>query len=287
MARVRVVGYLSFDRLEAGGRTHRDVPGGAALYAALAARAEGADVSLTAISGSDWPENWLAALGARGIDVSGVARGEGPTRRARFAGVEDGPRDNAHHDDSEWWTRTAALAPPMPAALSAGDMVVAMPLPARVADPLVTRARACGARVTMDSSVAFARAEGDALRALVPRVDAFCAGPEETRALFPGMADDAAALAIARLGPDTLHKRGSAGAVAIARGGGEIKSLPAPPADVRETTGAGDATTGALAACLAAGLPFFAAAERALLAGARCVSGIGPAAFDFPPGASR
>jgi len=281
------VGYFSFDRIEAAGRAHDDVPGGAALYAALAARAEGAAVTLSAVAGSDWPQAWLDALAARGIDMSAVARGGAPTRRARFAGVEDGPRVNVHHDESEWWARTAALAPEAPADLAPADVVAAMPVPTRIVDAVLVRARACGARVTMDGSAAFARADGGALRALVPRVEVFCAGPEETRALFPGLDDDAAALAIARLGPAVLHKRGSKGALAIATGGGEARALPAPRADVRETTGAGDATTGALAAGLAAGLPFFAAAERALAAGARCVTGIGPAAFDFPPETPR
>jgi ribokinase len=287
MGRVRVVGYFSFDRIEAAGHVHRDVPGGAALYAALAARAQGADVTLAAVAGSDWPQAWLESLSARGIDVSAVTRGAEPTRRARFAGTQDGPRANPHHDDPEWWARTAELAPVAPTDFAPSDVVAAMPVPARVAEELLARARASGARVTLDASAAFARAEGNAYRALMPHIDAFCAGPEETRVLFPGLDDDAAVLALARLGPAVLHKRGSAGALAVAAGGGEVRVLPAPPAEMRETTGAGDATTGALAACLAAGMPFFAAAERALTAGARCVTGIGPAAFDFPPLGSR
>jgi sugar/nucleoside kinase (ribokinase family) len=52
--------------------------------------------------------------------------------------------------------------------------------------------------------------------------------------------------------------------------------LPAPPAEVVDPTGAGDATVGALAAGLAFRRPFLDAARGALAVGAAAVSGLGP-----------
>ncbi len=54
------------------GRTLMGEPGGAMLYAALAARAWGLNVGLVSVRGSDYPESALEALRARGVDLTGV-----------------------------------------------------------------------------------------------------------------------------------------------------------------------------------------------------------------------
>lgn len=280
-ARVHVVGYFSIDRIDAGGSSFEGVPGGAALYAALAASAAGASVALYAKAGDDFRDEWLAQLVARGIDMTGVTRAEGATRRARLAYGADDRRASAHHGELTWWTRTLELAPAPPVAPDATDVVALMAVPGEVAEAAIAAAGRSSARVTMDTSGAFAKRERDALLARAARVHVFAPSVEETRILHPGLAEDAAALRLAGSGCDVLHKRGPDGAFAVRARAADGVRLPAPPAVPRDPTGAGDSVVGALAAGLAAGRDFVAAARAALDFGARCVGGLGPSAFGF------
>jgi sugar/nucleoside kinase (ribokinase family) len=150
----------------------------------------------------------------------------------------------------------------MPAALAAGAI-----------------ARAAGARVVADTSEAFAAREPQALRALLPRLAVFAPSREETRLLLPGLDDDRAALALAAAGCMIMQKRGADGVVLVAGADAPQVRLPALAVDVVDPTGAGDATVGALAAGLAAGLQFIDAASRALAVGAATVTGAGPSAL--------
>ena len=93
---VGVVGYLSLDEIRVDGVGREDVPGGAALYAALGALAGGVRVLLGAARGSDFPEAILEALAARGVDLSAVDRRDHPTRRARLVYGRAGRRDSGH-----------------------------------------------------------------------------------------------------------------------------------------------------------------------------------------------
>ena len=280
MGRVHVVGYLSIDRLVLDGRSIEDVPGGGALYAALAARGAGAEVVLHACAGTDFSAAWLERLAALGIDIAGVVPRAMPTRRARLAYVDDERRDSAHFAEAAWWESTRALAPCL-AGAPAGDDVIAMPpVPGTILSAVCDQARAVGARVVADTSAAFARIDGDALRASLPALAAFAPSLEETRILAPGMSDDEAALALAAQGCAVLQKRGAAGAVLARDGAAALLHLPAPAAaKVVDTTGAGDSVLGAMAAGLCANRDLVVAARDALAWGARCVAGLGPSAL--------
>lgn len=275
MARIHIVGYLSIDRIDTPLRQHDSVPGGAALYAALGARAAGAAVILHAAAGEDFEQHWLDALGRLGVGIANVVRRPGPTRRARLAHAADGMRRSEY--DAQWWARTIALAPSLPERVAPEDIVVLGPMPASVAAAAIERA--AGTRVVADTSEAFASREPDALRALVPRLAVFAPSREETRLLVPRVDDDRAALALAADGCMIMQKRGPEGVVLVAGANAPPLRLPAPLVDVIDPTGAGDATVGALAAGLAAGLRFTDAAWRAIEFGALTITGAGPAAL--------
>jgi len=280
MARVHVVGYLSIDRLVRDGRSVEDVPGGGALYAALAARGAGAAVVLHACAGTDFRTAWLDRLAALGIDISGVVPRAVPTRRARLAYVDDERRSSAHFAEAAWWESTRALAPRLGHA-PAGDDVIAMPpVPGDILSAVCDQARAVGARVVADTSAAFARIDGEILRATLPMLVAFAPSLPETRILAPGPSNDEAALALAAQGCPVLQKRGAAGAVLARDGIASLLHIPAPAAAaVVDTTGAGDSVLGALAAGLCANKDLVVAAREALAWGARCVAGLGPSAL--------
>jgi hypothetical protein len=77
-----IVGSIAFDDLDMPSGEHRDVLGGAATYAALAASlVAGAGARVVGVVGADFPEAHLEALRTRGIDTTGVERAAGKTFR--------------------------------------------------------------------------------------------------------------------------------------------------------------------------------------------------------------
>jgi sugar/nucleoside kinase (ribokinase family) len=78
--RILVVGSVALDTVRTPGATHRDLLGGSAAYAALAA-IHFAAVDLVAVVGDDFPQAWRTLLEERGIDLAGLARAEGRTFR--------------------------------------------------------------------------------------------------------------------------------------------------------------------------------------------------------------
>ncbi len=280
--RVAVMGYLSIDTIDVAGARHAAVPGGAALYAALGAAAAGARATLHVTAGEDFPRATLDRIGQLGIDIGAIRQGVGASRRARLVYGATDPPASPHHDEAAWWDATARLAPPLPDAWTGIDMLVLAPMPiARLQEAVATATRH-GVRSIADTSTAFAARDRDGLLALLPSLAAFAPSRAETDAMFPTLEDDSAVLRLAQYGPAILHKRGADGARLDAPHMLAPLDLPAPRVAVRDPTGAGDATVGAFAAGLAAGLSLRIAAEHALEIGARACTGIGPSALGLP-----
>ena len=79
---VLVIGSLAFDDLDMPSGNYRDVLGGAAVYASLAASVlASGGVRIVGIVGEDFPADHLATLRSRGIDTEGVERAAGQTFR--------------------------------------------------------------------------------------------------------------------------------------------------------------------------------------------------------------
>ncbi|MFE9610581.1 carbohydrate kinase family protein [Streptomyces sp. NPDC006012] len=133
-------------------------------------------------------------------------------------------------------------------------------------------ARARGVPVSLDpASTGFLRALGterflafaEGLDVLLPSRDEAC--------LLAGLPDPAdAAAALSRFVPLVVAKLGADGAL-LARSGDVLARVPAVPATPRDTTGAGDAFTGAFLAALVAGAGVEDAAAQGCRAGARAV----------------
>lgn len=278
-ARVAVMGYLSIDTIEIDDAHHAGVLGGAALYGSLGAVAAGASASLHVTAGENFPAAWLDRLGALGIDTGPVRRAAGSSRQAHLVYGANDARASPHHDDAAWWDATARLAPYPPDAWHDIDMLVLAPMPIALLREAVATATRHGVRCIADTSTAFVAHDRDGLLDLVPALHAFAPSRAETDALFPTLDEDSAVLLLADLGPIILHKRGADGARLCAPHMAAPLDLPARRVTVRDPTGAGDATVGAFAAGLAAGVSLRIAAERALEIGARACTGIGPAAL--------
>ena len=254
--RVTVAGYLSLDTIVCPCGTFEGVPGGAALHAALGATAAGGRVRLRASICADFPARALDALSALGIELDGLEPAAGATRRGRLedrgATHERVTRRNSpHHRDPEWWARTRALAPTP--CLHPADVVLLTAMPVGCLVRHAEAARALGARVVADTSEAFAAAEGEALLAALPRLDLFAPSREEVRLLLPRLDDEAAQRALVARCPRVVQKRGPDGMWWLSAGQ-PLHREPSQAREIADSTGAGDAAVGALAAGLARGL---------------------------------
>ncbi|RPE44798.1 sugar/nucleoside kinase (ribokinase family) [Streptomyces sp. Ag109_O5-1] len=137
-------------------------------------------------------------------------------------------------------------------------------------------ARARGVPVSLDpASAGFLAVLGvDRFLALVEGVDVLLPSRDEA-CLLTGLPDPAdAAAELSHRVPLVVAKSGADGAL-VARAGGVLARVPAAPATPRDTTGAGDAFTGAFLAALVAGADPEDAAARGCRAGARAVERVG------------
>ncbi|MGX1370825.1 sugar/nucleoside kinase (ribokinase family) [Streptomyces canus] len=260
----------------------RTVPGGAgANVACWAARRAGTEVRLLGRVGVDaaaWHERELAACGVRprlvvdaeaptGTVICLVDTGEAAERTFLTdsgAALRLGPDD---------WSD--ALLDGVTYLHLSGYLLFSEPSRRLVAVALES-ARARGVRVSLDpASAGFLREMGpDRFLSLIEGVDVLLPSRDEACLLtgLPDVADAAAKLS--RHVPLVVAKQGADGAL-MARSGTVYAHVPAVAATPRDTTGAGDAFTGAfLAALLAGAAPEYAAAEGCR-AGALAVERVG------------
>lgn len=260
--RVVVVGSVNLD-LVAAVRAHPQpgetvlgssllrLPGGKGANQALAAAAAGAQVRLVACVGEE-PEAraYLRELAARGVDVSAVRRVAGePTGTALITVTPTGenaivvvPGANSaltDQDLTDAWVEDADV------------LLLQLEVPLAVVAAAARRAAAAGVRVVLNAAP-YADLPVDVL----DRCDPVVANEHEAR----GFARPPRSLVI------SLGARG-----ARWLRDGETVEVEAPVVPVVDTTGAGDAFSGSLAAALAAGAGPRPALERAVAAGSGAV----------------
>ncbi|WP_402844158.1 PfkB family carbohydrate kinase [Microbacterium sp. GXS0129] len=272
-ARVAVVGSANLDivvRVErppavgetllgaAGGR----FPGGKGLNQATAAARSGARVEFcTAVGHDDAGEQLTRALVAAGVGVDHVQTVGEPTGVAHILSYPDG--DNS-----------IAVAAGANGALTGADAAVAVADAAVVLVQLevpldvVRAALAAGSHAVRILNAAPAHEEA---RELLHLVDILVVNETECEAL--GGVD-----ALAADGVTLVVTLGGAG-VRVHPRGAEVFHVPAFAIDPVDTTGAGDAFCGALAASLARGFDLEHAVRRANAAGAIAACSVGAAAY--------
>lgn len=263
MGRVLVLGSLNVDlvtRVERHPRPGETVPGdGPGRYAggkganqAVAAAAAGAEVAMAGCVGDD--ESGAAyrqRLADRGIDVTALHTVAGPTGTALIVVAEGGentivvtPGANAY----------AEVALPAVDGLGPRDvLLLQLEIPIPVVAKAARRAASRGARVVLN---------------LAP----YAALPLDTIALAdPAVVNEHEAKLLAGSGALPASLLVTFGAHGVNWDGVTYPAVLVPAADVLDTTGAGDAFCGALAAALARGAGRDAAVAAALAAGAEAV----------------
>jgi len=268
-------GTVALDTVETPAGSAREVPGGSALYFAAAASTR-APVAVVGVTGEDFPEEALARLAERGVDVRGIARFPLPTFRwhARY--------DAAGHREILSVHRGGIVrqAPTVPPSLRDPDFLFLGSTDPAVQAGILEAAGSPGV-VLLDSMPHWIQGSRETLEALLPRVDVLLLNEDEVHILGGEVPDEATAAEVVRhRGPEwVVVKRGARGV--CAHGPGGRLAVPATPvAEVVDPTGAGDAFAGGLVAVLAerGGLSE-AAMEEALrygaAMGARAVSAFG------------
>ena len=233
-------------------------PGGKGANQALAARRAGADVRLIGAVGADsFAAPALALLKDGGVDLSGVRTVDGAATGVALIAVEEATAENQIlvASGANATVRAEDLPPlgPQDWLLLQGELDLTETLAAAEA------ARHAGAKIVWN----LAPVPPQVLPAdLTARVDLLIVNEGEAEALT-GKADPEAALAA--WPGDMVITLGAAGA--IARFSGETIRAPAKRITPVDTTGAGDATVGALLAALSRGMPASDALSFALAAG--------------------
>ena len=229
--------------------------GGKGANQAVAAARAGASVAMVgAVGADDLGDEALRELAAEGIDVSAVARLDGvPTGVAAI--VVDARGENFVA------VASGANAEVVVSAIPPGDGVVLLghEVPEAAVVAGIRAGREAGRRMLLNPAPA--RRLADDLEGVLLTPNA-----HEARALTGEQDVEAAARALAaQTGAPVLVTLGADGALLL---DGVVERLPAPVVEVVDTTGAGDAVNGALAAELAAGRPLREAARFAMVAAA-------------------
>jgi ribokinase len=240
MGRVGVCGSLNMDVfgfVERVPRAGETVFGQDLLYAgggkggnqAVAAARAGSEVTFTGAVGSDgFGDQLLAALAGDGIDAGAVVRVEAPTGVALILVEADGENRIVVASGAN-----DHAPPPLPDA-GVAVWVTQAEVPVASAAATLEAARATGALALVNPAPA-----GKLPAELVARFDVAVVNETELAALGESRP------------PLTVLTLGAAGARMLPDG----PLLPALPAEVVDTTGAGDALVGAMAAALGEGQP--------------------------------
>jgi ribokinase len=241
--------------------------GGKAANQAVAAARSGAAVAmLGAVGDDDFGRQRIEDLKRGGIDAGDVAVVSGVASGVALIVVEEATGQNRiAYVPGATATVTAEQASRAVERLRPRVVLATLELPAATLATLFAAARAAGATILLNATP-----EAAAGRDLVRDVDVLIVNETEAADLlgYPVTASNGgeAALALTRFGPASVAVTlGAAGAV-VAHGGA-VSTIAAPAVQVVDTTGAGDAFCGALAARLAEGADLTAAAGVGVIAG--------------------
>jgi sugar/nucleoside kinase (ribokinase family) len=272
---VLIVGSMAFDDLDLPSGPARNVVGGSATYAAVAATLYTA-VRMVAVVGSDFPEDALSMLAGRGADVSGVERASGKT--FRWAGRYAANLASRETLDTQL-NVFADFRPKLPEGFRDSRIVLLGNIHPALQLEVLAQTRK-PELVVADTMNFWISGERKTLLEVLGKVDALVVNDEEIRQLSEDHNLKRGARAVLKMGPKRLVvKRGDAGAMLFDEEG--VFFAPAYPLETEmDPTGAGDTFAGAAIGFLARAERIDRAAWRqALLAGATvasfCVEGVG------------
>lgn len=235
------------------------LPGGKGLNQAIAAARDGADARFAGCVGQDAHGVLLrTALVAAGVNVAALREVEGPSGFACVCVDAAGENQIAVSPAAN----LAACAAHLPELREGATLLLQMEVPAAENARAIARGRAAGARVLLNLAPAAALE-----RTALGGVDLLILNESEAAWLGQQLGRTGDAMALHEgLGIGIAVTEGGQGASVATRGG--VFHVPAFPVQVVDSTGAGDAWCGVLAAALDLGMPMELALRRANAAGA-------------------
>ncbi len=251
-------------------------PGGKGANQAVAARRLGAATALVGALGTDrFAGTVRAALAREDLDLTGLISVDGATGAALVIVGPGGeniiavaPGANRH--------LTPDRVPALPGLIQPGSvLLLQLETPIRTSIAAAELARTQGARVVFNAAPIPDGADAE-LAELLARTDVLVVNEGEAQALRPDVdgEDRNLAAALRTLGPaDAVVTLGGRGAVLADQH--DIVAVPAHQVSAVDTTGAGDAFCGAVAAALAGGRPMLEAVRLGCLAGALATTAVG------------
>ncbi len=246
MSNVLVVGSVALDDIEAPTGSAKAVLGGAACYFAIASSFF-ATVRAVGVAGSDFPQEHLDFLAAKGVDIQGIHRADGPTFRW------GGRYDASMNRRDTLFTELGVFEhfdPELPEAYRDSELVFLANIHPSLQLRVLEQARA-PRFAAMDTMNFWIEGTPEELHKTLSRVDGLIINDEEAQQLTGETNLVLAAERIRALGPHTVViKRGEHGALLFDSEG--IFAAPAfPLREVRDPTGAGDTFAGGFMGALA------------------------------------
>ena len=260
---ILVVGSVAFDDLETPHGVREGALGGSANYFSASASLF-APVKLVAVVGDDFPEQHLEKLAARGVDLAGLERVEGPTFRwkGRYA-AEDADAETLDTQLNVF----EHFQPKIPAEWTRSPIVFLGNIHPRLQLDVLDQ-MASPRLVAADTMNFWIDGEREALLEVLARIDLLVINETEARQLAEDDNIFKAADKVRAMGPKMLVvKRGAYGALLFHPDGTFF--VPAVPLrEVIDPTGAGDTFAAGLVGSLAAdGALDMPALRRAVLTG--------------------
>ena len=242
-----VVGSMAIDSVKTPFGEREEAVGGSATYFSVAA-SYFTDVRLVAVVGADFPENTLAFLEGRKIDISGIERSEGETFRWR--GEYGFDLNTAHTLDTQL-NVFESFSPKLPDNFKDSEFVFLANIDPELQADVLGQANA--PRLTACDTMNFwIEGKRDELLKTLSMVDLVVINDAEARALSGEANIARAANCIQEIGPQTLVvKQGEYGALLFHED--DVFSAPGLPIEnVCDPTGAGDSFAGGFMGYLAA-----------------------------------
>ena len=244
-----VVGSVALDSVDAPAGRRDDILGGSASFFTAAA-SYFVKPKLVAVVGEDFPEEHVAFLRGRGVDLAGLERV--PGRTFRWAGRYSQDLNNRTTLDTQL-NVFADFQPKLPASFKHADYVFLANIEPSLQLSVLEQVER-PKLVAMDTMNFWITGRLEALKKVLARVDLLVINDEEARLLAGDSARHnltRAAGAIRALGPKTIIvKRGDSGALLFHESG--VFAAPAfPLEEVVDPTGAGDSFAGGFMGYLA------------------------------------
>ena len=245
-APILIVGSMAFDDLELPSGSFKNTVGGSATYSAFAASLF-APVHVVAVVGSDFSNDTLEALSARGVDTSGIERAAG--RTFRWAGRYE--PDLIHRTTLDTQLNVFADFRPKVGENVRDTPIVLLGNIHPALQSSVLDQMSAPSLVVADTMNFWINGEPDALAKMLQRVDTLVINDEEAFQLSGTSNVLAAAREIRARGPKRLViKRGEHGAL-LFDDAGAFAAPGFPLETVVDPTGAGDSFAGGFVGSLA------------------------------------